>query len=81
MGTGSSCHVASGIFQDQGSNKRFPHWQVDSLPLSHQESITYHVDSEPACGSVKVRSGLIWCKQSSRRCGEGLVETEYLTQF
>ena len=30
--------VARGIFLDQGSNPCLLHWQVDSLPLSHQGS-------------------------------------------
>ena len=33
-----SCSVACGIFPDQGSNPCFLHWQVDSSPLSSQES-------------------------------------------
>ena len=33
-----SCSAACGIFPDQGLNPCFPHWQVDSLPLSHQGS-------------------------------------------
>ena len=38
----SSCGTqACGIFPDQGSNLRLLHWQVDSLPLSHEGS--------PAC--------------------------------
>ena len=36
---GHSCSVACGIFQDQGSNMCPLHWQVDSLPLSHQVSL------------------------------------------
>ena len=28
--------VACGIFPDQGLNPRLQHWQVDSLPFSHQ---------------------------------------------
>ena len=35
---GLSCSVACRIFLDQGSNPCLPHWQIDSLPLSHQES-------------------------------------------
>ena len=35
---GLGCSAACGIFQDQGSNPCLPHWQVDSLPLSHQGS-------------------------------------------
>ena len=30
--------MACGIFLDQGSNPCLLHWQVDSLPLSHQGS-------------------------------------------
>ena len=33
-----SCSAACGIFLDQGSNLCLLHWQVDSLPLSHQGS-------------------------------------------
>ena len=32
------CSAACGIFLDQGSNLCLQHWQVNSLPLSHQES-------------------------------------------
>ena len=35
---GLSYSVACGIFLDQGSNTYLLHWQVDSLPLSHQGS-------------------------------------------
>ena len=35
---GLSCSVACVIFPDQGLNPHAPHWQVDSYPLSHQES-------------------------------------------
>ena len=35
---GLSCSVACGIFPTQGSNPCLQHWQVDSLPLSHQGS-------------------------------------------
>ena len=30
-----------GIFQTQGSNLNLLHWQLDSLPLSHQGSIVH----------------------------------------
>ena len=37
--TGVGCHfLLQGIFPTPGSNLRLPHWQADSLPLSHQES-------------------------------------------
>ena len=35
---GLSCFTACGIFLDQVSNLCLLHWQVDSLPLSHEES-------------------------------------------
>ena len=38
-----SCSAARGTFPDQGSNLCLLHWQVDSLPLSHQGSPTYCV--------------------------------------
>ena len=35
--TGASCHfLHQGIFLTQGSNSRLLHWQICSLPLSHQ---------------------------------------------
>ena len=37
MAHGLSCSVACGIFPYQGSNWCLLNWQVDSLPLSHQE--------------------------------------------
>ena len=33
-----SCPAACGVFADQGSNLCLLHWQMDSLPLSHQGS-------------------------------------------
>ena len=36
-----SCSTACGIFLDQGSNPCLLHWQVDSLPLSHQGKLVY----------------------------------------
>ena len=33
---GLNCSEACGIFPNQGSNPCLLHWQVDSLPLSHQ---------------------------------------------
>ena len=38
MVQGLSSSAACGIFPDQGSNPCLLHWQVDSLPLSHQGS-------------------------------------------
>ena len=36
---GLSCPAACGICLDKGSTPRLLHWQADSLPLSHQESL------------------------------------------
>ena len=35
--------LLQGIFPTQGSNPHLLHWQVDSLPLSHQESLLLNV--------------------------------------
>ena len=35
---GLSCFMVWGIFPDRGLNLSLLHWQVGSLPLSHQES-------------------------------------------
>ena len=49
---GLGCSVACGIFLDQGSNPCLLHWQVDSLPLSHQESPKLsHSYRKPLCTS------------------------------
>ena len=37
-GTWLSCTTARGIFSDQGLNPCLLHWQMDSLPLSHQRN-------------------------------------------
>ena len=39
----NSCSSACGIFLDQGLNSCLLHWQVDSLPLSHQGSHDKHI--------------------------------------
>ena len=36
---------ACGMFLGQGSNSCRLHWQVDSLPLSHQEALPFTLDS------------------------------------
>ena len=38
MAHGPCCSAACEVFLNQGSNPCLPHWQVDSLPLSHQGS-------------------------------------------
>ena len=39
---GMGCHLLlQGIFPTQGSNSHLLLWQMDSLPLSHQESLIY----------------------------------------
>ena len=42
-GFSSSCSEACGIFLDQGLNPCPLHWQVDSLPLSHQGSLLFEL--------------------------------------
>ena len=42
-GTQVSCSAARGIFPDQGSNPCLLHWQVNSLPLSHQGNLEHPV--------------------------------------
>ena len=50
QGTGSaavvahrlSCPTACGSFLDQGSNPHLLHWQMESLPLSHQGSPVFY---------------------------------------
>ena len=42
--TGVSCHfLLQGIFPTRGLNLHLLHWQVGSLPLSHQESLRKRV--------------------------------------
>ena len=38
---GPSCSAACGIFSNQGLNPCPLHWQADSQPLSHQESLSF----------------------------------------
>ena len=45
MAHGLGCSEACGIFPDQGWNPCLLHWQVDSLPLSHQGSLLCPWDS------------------------------------
>ena len=40
---GLSCSSACEVFPHQGLNPCLLHWQVDSLPLSHQRSLKGHV--------------------------------------
>ena len=41
-----SCHfLLQGIFPTHGLNLRLLHWQVDSLPLSHQGSPVFSLDN------------------------------------
>ena len=40
---GYSCSPVHGIFLDQGLNPHLLHWQVDSLPMSHQGSPRDHL--------------------------------------
>ena len=44
---GLSCLAACGIFPHQGSNPCLLHWQVNSLPLSHQGSPRLVLERNP----------------------------------
>ena len=51
--TGMGCHfLPQGIFLTQGSNLSLLHWQIDSLPLSHQGS--------PLTGLRRLKSEGCW---------------------
>ena len=72
--TGVDCHfLLQGIFLTQGSYLCFLHWQVDSLPLSHQGSpqlITYLSCILLSSGNTKIKEALSLssrCLQSSER--------------
>ena len=41
---GLSCSLACGVFLDQGLNPFVLHWQVDSLPVSHQGSPQWYFE-------------------------------------
>ena len=47
---GSHCFL-QGIFPTQGSDPCLPHWQADSLPLSHQGSPAFQTNSNMTCRS------------------------------
>ena len=40
--SGVGCHFLEAIFLTQGLNLRLLHWQVGSLPLTHQRSPQHH---------------------------------------
>ena len=61
---GVSCSVACGIFPDQGLNLCLLHWQVDSLPLSHQQS-PFPVFSVVVSG---IRVYLVLCNGHCAKC-------------
>ena len=51
--TGVGCHFPlQAIFLTQGLNPQLLHWQVDSLPLSHLESLSVYLKSESESHSV-----------------------------
>ena len=61
---GLSCFAACGIFLDQGLNLHLPHWQVDSLPLSHQGS-QLHLYLQPLPLGLHDRLSSASCQISS----------------
>ena len=53
--TGVGCYfLLQGIFLTQGSNLSLLHWQVDSLPLSHQESQISRFSSVQSLSRVRL---------------------------
>ena len=55
------CSAACGVFSDQGSNVCLLHWQVDSLPLSHQGSPSEPIRVYLFTDMVVVQSpSLVW---------------------
>ena len=42
LARGLSCSAACGLFTEQGSSACLLHWQVDSLPLSHQGNPVFY---------------------------------------
>ena len=53
VGHGLSWSVTCGIFLDQGSNLCLLHWEVDSLPLSHQRRLYYCFSTDTYCSLRK----------------------------
>ena len=55
MAHGLSCFEARGIFLDQGLNPRLLQWQVDSLSLSHWESLLGQFEARKVQAVRKVK--------------------------
>ena len=71
--TGVSCHsLFQRIFPTQGSNPCLLHWQVDSLPLSHQGSNTNpnYNEVSPHTGQNGHHQKKFANNKCWRRCGE-----------
>ena len=67
---GRSCSAACGIFPDQGSNPRPPHWQADSQPLRHEGSPPDLLCSQ---GGFRYGGSWLWIRLlSSRQCSKSL---------
>ena len=56
---GLTCSVACGIFPDQGSNPCLLHWQADSLPLSHQGSLSTPLIEETVLFPVYILANFV----------------------
>ena len=66
--TGVGCHLLlQGIFLTQGSNLRLLHWQVDSLPLSHQEILYVCVGIYKELRPVWKQGCSTWCLLKFKR--------------
>ena len=68
--TREGCHfLLQRIFLTQGSNPHLPHWQVASLPLSHQGS--------PERDKIQLKSKMVVQKLASLRCLNFSVQSHF----
>ena len=60
--TGEGSHfLLQGIFQTQRLNSSLLHWQVDSLPLSHQENTLLGLGIAKVLGLMEFLFYWVWC--------------------
>ena len=79
---GLSCSATCGIFLDQGSNPCLLHWQVDSLPPSHQKPYLHLSIIAPASHPSQLRwplnSIIRFLKADGKHSGVFASGSEYL---
>ena len=67
------CHfLLQKIFLTQGSNPSLLHWQADSLPLSHQGSLSKSLLSVNSFQSTTIQNPISQARQLRHRGGEEL---------